>query len=97
MVDGAMFFGRFGDTDCAKQNNQAAGSQKCHLPKVRNLDTHPFDNPQLILINNISEQFAKQNFGHRTERKDGWKTLMSIFIKFIFRLNKPRILVGWNT
>ena len=59
MVDGATFFGRYGDTHCPKQNNQAAGSPKCHLPKVRKLDTHPFENPQLTLINNLSEQFAK--------------------------------------
>jgi len=25
-------FGRYGDTDCPKQNNQAEGSPKCHLP-----------------------------------------------------------------
>ena len=60
MVDGAtfFFFGRYGDRDCPKQNNQAAGSSKCHLTTVRKLDTHPFENPQLTLINNFSEQFA---------------------------------------
>jgi hypothetical protein len=59
IVDGAMIFGRYGDTDCPKQNNQAAGSPKCHISEVRNLDTHPFKNPRLTLINNLPEQFVK--------------------------------------
>jgi hypothetical protein len=69
MANDAMFFGRYGDTNCPERNIQAAGSPKCHLPVVRNLDTHPFENPQLTLINDLSERFTKQNFGHRTEGK----------------------------
>jgi len=58
-ADSATFFDRHGDTDGPKQNNQAEESPKCHLPTVRNLDTHPFENPQLTFINKLSEQFAK--------------------------------------